>query len=340
MNCDINEILDILERRARRKSKISILELQDLFDGGTSKEEFRTIVLDFEKNGVVRGIKQSKFSEKYQEIYNFYYINKSFFKERVVKEIQILKFKIDRYIDLEGYYNLELKYLHSDMQYILKISDWIKLNGYPNTEVSAPERSYQLVGDEKWFDENGGKIILQRMGILEKMKITYRCDPLMIAINPNIYKFDHKKHLIVENKATFYDCFEFLESSSLASIVFGAGWKIASNISMLDRQLGLNQNEKTIYYFGDLDREGVAIWDSIRETKGLVLAKTFYRELLSKKAYKGKINHKKNIEKLERFASVFSEGEGRRIIDLLMDDYYYPQEALSQKEIGKIMEDL
>ena len=37
--------------------------------------------------------------------------------------------------------------------------------------VTAPERSYEITGDEKWIDENGGREILERVKLLEKLKI-------------------------------------------------------------------------------------------------------------------------------------------------------------------------
>jgi len=90
-------------------------------------------------------------------------------------------------------------------------------------EGSAPERSYELLGDEKWIDFKGGKALLQRIRLWDKLKINYNVDPLMVAVNSGILWKSAHCHLVVENKATFHDCLESLNISPLTALLYGAG---------------------------------------------------------------------------------------------------------------------
>ncbi len=114
------------------------------------------------------------------------------------------------------------------MPYIQQVHDYLTQRGFPQSEATAPERSFHLVGDEKWIDEKGGRKLLEAIGVWEQLKVTAMPDPLMFAVHlqqvgeqQGIYR-----HLIVENKTTYYAILPILSSLPYATLIYGAGWKV------------------------------------------------------------------------------------------------------------------
>ena len=144
---------------------------------------------------------------------------------------------------------------------------------------------------------------------------------------------------MVENKTAFHALLEYLPDTTFYSLIFGEGWKITGDIFMLDKQLGLQNQKHRIYYFGDLDYEGISIWHTLNMRYPALPALPFYRALLSQPAARGKENQVCNEEALAHFLTCFSSAEQERIRGILDNGGYYPQEALSRAELGAIWRD-
>lgn len=322
--------------KERKNKSIPLTEIEKLFTGNVNYNDFAKVVKSLEENGILIPVKSHKTNKKTIPLYNTYRINKSHFKDQVINKIQIFKLKADENINLQGYFSLSEKEWEKDFPYIERVDNYIKEKGFPQDEASSPERSYEIMGDEKWIDEKGGKALLERLNIWDRLKITYNADPLMLAVNPKAINNPINIHLIVENKATFYDFLDSLDGTNFTSLVYGAGWKVVSNLAMLERQLGLQNRKHQLFYFGDLDYEGISIWNRLNEKSIVIPAIEFYSQLLKKPATKGKKGQKSNIEAVDNFVKHFPKEEGDTIKELLKESYYYPQEGLSKDEIEKI----
>ena len=180
---------------------------------------------------------------------------------------------------LESYYKPGGEDFRRDWSAIEQIDAYLKKEGLPAAAATAPERSYQIAGDEKWIDEQGGRQILERLGVWPAMRIYTVSEPLMLAVNPAAYAREWALHLVVENKAAFNGLLPALVESPFLSLVFGSGWKIAGNLHMLDRQLNWKGRSRCIYYFGDLDCEGLSIWHRLQKEEKVPPAVPFYRAL-------------------------------------------------------------
>lgn len=322
--------------KTRRHKEIPLTEIEKLFTGNVNYDDFAKVVKSIEENNILIPVKAHKTNNKSIPLYNTYRINKSHFKNQLINQIQTFKLKADENINLQSYFSLSEQEWKKDLPYIQIIDAYIKEKGFPNNEASSPERSYEIIGDEKWIDEKGGKALLERLNIWDKLKISHNVDPLMLAINPKTINNSINIHIIVENKATFYDFLDSLEQTNFTSLIYGAGWKIVSNITMLEKQLGIKNNEHKLFYFGDIDYEGISIWNTLNEKRTVIPAVDFYNELLKKPAAQGKKSQKENIEALENFINYFPEEEGNKIKELLKQRYYYPQEGLNKYEIQEI----
>lgn len=236
---------------------------------------------------------------------------------------------------MQEYLALSEEVWNRDLQYIIKVNEYIITQKLPEDYATSQERSFHIIGDEKWIDEKGGKALLQRIKLWDKLKIMNVGEPLMMAVNPLQFSKSEYSHLIVENKATFIALVDVLRETEFTSLIWGSGWKIVSNIFMLEKQLGL-KGEHKLYYFGDLDYEGISIWNSLNEKLETTLAVDFYRELIKKPYSIGKENQQKNDVALKNFIKLFSEEEEKHIIEFLDNKGYLPQEGLNKEELGTI----
>jgi len=331
-----NTILSFLQ--ARKKKTILLSELEQLVGGQTSYEDFALIINALEQKGIITAVKQQGYNQKTIPLANAYRIFHSKIPADYLQEIERLHFTLHPLIKLEAYYSLGASEWENDRPYILLLNDFLKEKGLPTNEATAPERSYALVGDEKWIDEKDGKKLLERVGLWSGMKIVYLPDPLMLAVNQLWLPQGEETslHLVVENKTTFHALLDFLPDTNFYSLIYGAGWKITADIFMLDKQLGLKNRKQCIYYFGDLDYEGVSIWHTLNMRYPALPALPFYSALLSRPAARGKENQVCNEEALAHFLTCFSAPEQEIIRDILGNGGYYPQEALSRMELGAI----
>ncbi|MCF6460291.1 Wadjet anti-phage system protein JetD domain-containing protein [Clostridium sp. Cult3] len=322
--------------KAYQKKTIPLSQLENLLTGKESYEDFALVMETLVDKGILKPVKTHGTNGKSIPLYNTYRIIKSNLRETLNSEIQYYSIKLDPNIQLDGYFSLDEREWYRDLPYIEKIHSYLNKNGLPTDYVTIPERSFQLVGDEKWIQEKDGKKLLERIKLWDKLKIITNPDPLMLAINPLRIGGGSHVHLAVENKATFYALMGAIKDTEFTSLVYGAGWKIVSNIHRLPTQLGLEGDPYKIYYFGDIDAEGLSIWYSLYEKYQVELAIPFYQALLKKKYSIGKSTQQKNKAALEEFKSCFGEGNLGIIDELIHKEGYIPQEGLKQEELVSI----
>lgn len=331
-----NKLISFLERS--KKSTITLSELENIADSSETYEEFATAVFHLLDEEYIKAIKSH--GENWRGLPITFRIQKGKIKQSLIDSIQQLQFQLHPAIGLQAYYSTSEKKWDKDLKWIKKIDQYLKKHGLPTVNANSSERSYQLVKDEKWIDEKEGKTILEKIQLFEKLKIVKTPDPLMYSLNPKqlISNKSLHKHLIVENKATYYGLIDTLATTSCTTLIYGAGWKIASSLKQLSQQLGLNEEEHQhqVYYFGDLDHEGISIYHHLQEKYHVKLATEFYTGLMKKPFYKGKETQTSNEEAIQNFLQKFTTVEQGKIIDLLNAGGYYPQEALSKQELENI----
>ncbi|MCD8509389.1 MAG: DUF2220 domain-containing protein [Bacillus sp. (in: Bacteria)] len=219
--------------------------------------------------------------------------------------------------------------------FIQKIDHYIAKYEFPTEPVPAPERSYELVGDEKWITEKGGKELLEQLGIYEKLNIIPVSDPLMFAMNPNQLTNSTQLHLIVENKTTYQGLLPELTSAMFSTLIYGSGKKIVKSIEQFQAQYPIEADHHFLY-FGDIDREGIAIWHSLNKRTEAHPALPFYRACLAKTPASGKEYQREQQEATVHFLSHFRTQEQTNIKNLLNEGNYLPQETLKTKELQQI----
>jgi hypothetical protein len=324
--------------KSYRNARITLIKIEQACPGATDYEEFANAILALEAQRVLTRVQSAGENGKTPALANKYNISKNKLNASHREEIKQLQLTIHPLLNLEPYYKLSAKEWHNDYPYIKKIDHYFKNNGIPQQPASLPQRSYELVTDEKWL-EGAGLKLLERLDIAELLKIEKNPEPLMFAVSPTQFTAQCHLHLVVENKTTYYALSDMLLTTPFTSLIYGGGWKIAANIHNLPKQLNLPDSEHIIFYFGDLDPEGISIWWATNKKIKVQPAVAFYQVLLTKRAEYGKETQRLDQRALDRFLAYFQESEKQQLQNLLTEGRYYPQEALSADELQTIWRD-
>ncbi|MCG5253888.1 Wadjet anti-phage system protein JetD domain-containing protein [Brevibacillus agri] len=317
--------------KSYKSTKISLGQFETWADPQTTYPQFHRAMQTLLDNQILIPVRSSGTNAKNPPLPMAYRIQKSVLSQPIKQAIKQAQLCFHPSIRLDVYFRLAESRWSKDLPYIQQVHDYLTQRGFPQSEATAPERSFHLVGDEKWIDEKGGRKLLEAIGVWEQLKVTAMPDPLMFAVH--LQQVGEKqgiyRHLIVENKTTYYAILPILSSLRYATLIYGAGWKVVSGIDGLSEQLGVGRDARHQFeYFGDLDHEGLAIWHALSQKCGAVPAVELYRALLRQQASTGKGGQRVNGNAIEQFISFFSEEERTQVSALLKNKEYVPQEAI------------
>jgi hypothetical protein len=330
-----NQVKQLLLKH--KKKTISIDEMVSQFSNvQLSYRDFAKIILSLEEDGIIEMVKAKGRNNRNPSLANTYRIHRHLLKEEYHEEIMNYRFHFDPSIQLDSYFQLDASQWKKDLPLLEKIHQYIQTNGFPSYEVPAPERSVELVGDEKWIEEKQGKELLERIGLWEKMKVMPVSDPLMFAINYHELSKPLQKHLIVENKTTYQALLDALQDTSFSTLIYGSGNKIIKSIEQFDRQLPIPNVKNEFYYFGDIDRSGIFIWYRLNQKQPVKLALPFYLACIEKMPLTGKTNQRMDEEAMNHFLANFNKQSKQKLKEMLVNGNYYPQEVLRTKELQNI----
>ncbi|MDP4085498.1 MAG: DUF2220 family protein [Bacillota bacterium] len=301
-----------------------------------SYEQFAELILTFEDEGVLEMVKSKGRNRRTPSLAYTYRIQKQQLTKEYQEELKKYRLHLHPSIQLDSYFGLDPTEWKQDLPYLLKIHQYIETSGFPHCEVPAPERSVELVGDEKWISEKQGKELLERVGLWAVMKVIPVSDPLMFAINPAVLQNKEQKHLIVENKTTFQGLVDVLSDTDFSTVIYGCGNKIIHSIEQFHRQLPLPHGKHIFYYFGDIDRSGIFIWHRLNERVPVRLAMPFYQACLDKPSLEGKTNQRMDQNAIDTFMCFFTKDDEKKLRSVLERGHYYPQEVLKTSELQHI----
>lgn len=322
------------------KSTIALEELERLFAGGTaSPREFAEAILALEKGGALTPVKSAGRTMKQPPLSYRYRVNRPSITEHHTHKLQRYRLRLHPAIGLDSYFSLSAHEFEQDWPWIERIDRFLQTSGFPSAPAPAPERSFELTGNEKWITELGGDVLLKRLNIWEQLLIHPVSDPLMFAINPQTLSSMaplRSLHLIVENKTTFQALLPVLPSSTFSTLIYGSGHKITGNIEMFPLQYPVTEREQVFYYFGDLDVEGIRIWYETNKRQAVRPALPFYEACLAKPYVPGKSNQRRNEQAVQAFMHHFSKEQQVLMESCLGSGHYYPQEILTTGELQRI----
>ena len=171
---------------------------------------------------------------------------------------------IDYYVSHPEVYEAERSWVLMMDRYLKNCREKLR------TEESMNERSFEIWGREKFLKEEQGKTVCRHMGIsMEMLNIYDTSEPLAY--------YSHTKKvpqnlLIIENKDTFYTMRRHLISGGgpifgleTGTLIYGAGKQILRSFRdfSLCMEPYITNSGNKIYYFGDLDYEGISIYEDL-----------------------------------------------------------------------------
>ena len=318
------------------RKTIRLDELEDIMKEVLhTYEDFAEAILELEAIGILTMVKSKGRTARVPSLAFLYRINKSHLAESHHKQLQHYRLSLHPLLNLDYYYYQDPSIWDRDLDFIIKLDNYIKTEYLPIEPVPAPERSFELVGDEKWITEKGGKELLERVGLFDRLNIIPVSEPLMFAINPDKVMVPTQYHLIVENKTTYQGLLSALPKTIFTTLIYGAGKAVIKCMEQFPLQYPVEANHQ-FYYFGDLDKEGISIWYSLFKKYSIRLALPFYLACLEKEMAKGKEYQKENKEAQDRFLSFFNLEQQQQIHSLLKNGFYHPQETLKTRELQEV----
>ncbi|EFM09403.1 hypothetical protein PaecuDRAFT_3940 [Paenibacillus curdlanolyticus YK9] len=323
--------------QALKKTTITLEELEALFSGvRIDWNEFSTVLLCLEEDKTLEAVKSAGRTTRSPKLAYRYRVNKHLISSASRNLLNMDQLAYHSSVKLDYYHSVSVQEYEQDKQWIARIDQYIKHNGFPEEAAPAPERSFQLVSNEKWITDFGGETLLKRIGLWEQMRIYPVSDPLMLAVNPGLFDDPIRNectHLIVENKTTFQALLPVLRDTAFHTLIYGCGNKITGNIDMFPLQYPVNHCEHQFFYFGDLDYEGIRIWYETNKQRPIRPATIFYEALLEMPFVIGKDNQRRNDASVQAFLTHFTQTQCEKIERCLTFGGYYPQETLTTSQL-------
>lgn len=216
--------------------------------------------------------------------------------------------------------------------------------------VTINERSFEIFRDEKFLASARGQSVLETVGLeLADLNCHRTYEPFFYWQAASLDLADTAlplNILIVENKDTFFSFKALLQEQittwdgiKFRLLIYGEGRKILRSLSFLGELFSDGEVPSTAvcHYFGDLDPEGIAIYDELVRTYrpgGLKIgaARFFYAELFSRqgsRAPKLRTAQREYPGAIERFTAEFEPPVRNSLGEFLQSGKYLPQEGLS-----------
>jgi hypothetical protein len=212
--------------------------------------------------------------------------------------------------------------------------------------LTVNERAYQLFGDEKFFKGEGrersrGAVVLSRLGLsYAALGCQETAEPFFSFQNKEFLSRVSRNIYIIENKDTFWSFKRNILDDPASRIkadmlIYGEGRKIISSFRFIE-EYGVNPEQDCIFYFGDLDAEGINIYcellDKYPQYKIVPFCEGYQAVLeigLRKEPVKTPKEQKSKQENIARFNAAFEHTWARKLKSHLEGGFYIPQEALS-----------
>ncbi len=296
---------------------------------------------------VIKPIKKSGTNGMKPALYNKYFIideqkDYSMYKDEI-------NFNLNPTINTSYYLKNISKYIE-DRENILKLSIFLDKSKHKlENTISKNERSFQIWQKEKFLSDGKGEKLLKNLGFdLSFLNIYETTEPIAYySVNKNV----PQNILIIENKDTFYSIRKYLMETScnqilgqnISTVIYGSGKKIYKSFSdfkLCGEPYFFDKNNR-ILYFGDLDYEGIIIYEGIyemfKDNIEIELFNNAYTYMIDKYISNNielpdtKEFQNKNIRDI--FLNNFNEKYRELILDILTSGRYIPQEIINITDI-------
>lgn len=317
----------------RKQKKIE--SYQELYDFVARQVEQR----------VYKPVKASGWNGKKPPLYNAYWLEEA--KKDYSHLVEELKYALRTDISID-YYLAHLEEYEKDRDYVLSLNEYLGEKEKLQIPMSQNERCFDIWQQEKFLSQGPGKKICNRCGVeLSKLAFYETYEPLAYyAMNRKV----PQNILIIENKDTFFTMRRLMLKGQnifwgveIDTLIYGAGKGIVKAFQGLELsgEDYMLEAENVFYYFGDLDYEGIQIYqsliDAVGEVREIIPFREAYECMLQKcNCYKNdppktKAGQKRKLR--EKFLTYFDLKIQNQIKELLEQGLYLPQECINEVDL-------
>lgn len=293
------------------------------------------------EQGDIRPLLASGMNGKKPALYREYWLAEE--KKDYSKLEEELKYRMIPQISVDYYLKHPENY-EQDRTWVLLLNDYLREQQERLAySESLNERSFEIWGREKFLSKERGRKILKRCGLTEtELNVYSTTEPLAYY---SYTKEVPQNLLILENKDTFYSMRRsMLEANTeffgvkMGTLIYGAGKGILRSFCDFDLCVEpyMKNPENHIYYFGDLDYEGIGIYEKLAG----MFEKRWKIEPFCP-AYEAMLCKVREIERLPDtkeqqnrnigmlFFSYFNKMQTEEMKQILESETYVPQEILN-----------
>lgn len=343
----INNIKEYL--KYYNKSTISISDLYEIvaINTGISKKDlcsieyatFHDIVLSLITTGAVSKRGKGSNSRGNMSLSNNYNNLMKEKKKILSEDDKLFLHGLNSNMDVTSYFKNVDKF-NEDKEKLKKLSDFLNNDAHNAPYICINERSYELFGYEKEL-VNGNSGLLKRVKVtLDNLKCIESYTPIQCYILKNFYTKERRTILIIENCDTYRSFLLAAKDTILGDlidmIIFGGGNKITGNFKQHTMYSITNMDR--IYYFGDIDPEGLHIFKRVKYANkelNIQLSNELYKLAIKIGKEKGinDINNKNQSmpseEEVNHLLSDLEDDVAKDFKDIIYSGKYIPQEAVN-----------
>lgn len=307
--------------------RISLEELLEACHTDSYEEQYHYII-DLLEQGHIKPVKAAGTNGKKPALYRFYWKREQKKDYRVLEEE--LKYQMHPMISVD-YYLSHLENYERDRDYVLLLNRYLRgKQGQLVYPESVNERSFEVWYREKFLTREQGKKILGRCGLdMVYLNVYETAEPLSY--------YSHTRQtpqnlLILENKDTFYSMRrhlleegEKILGEDIGTLIYGAGKRVLRSFRDFEFCVEpyMRDPGNKIFYFGDLDYEGIGIYENLAE-----LFQSGWEIVPFVPAYQRMLSKAPEPERLPDT----SEGQNRNISDVFFS-YFQKEQTGYMKEI-------
>lgn len=325
--------MDFLMQYPRKKIDLMVIESHYDFSQYTDLYRFIQIALDEER---LKPVLNSGSNGKKPALYQKYHIITSIENEEQLRNELLYqlhpRLKNDYYLNHLTQYN-------EDRLAIMKLSVFFQNQAdCLKQQTATNERSFQIWQQEKFLAQEGSRL-LKNVGLsIADLNIYETAEPLAYF---SASKITPQNILIIENKDTFYSLrkhliegHETIFNVPIKTLIYGGGKKGIKGFQHIKGSVEpyLLHEDNHFYYFGDLDYEGILIFERLCAHFYCEPFIPAYEAMLKKATNlqlpKTKEKQNRNIE--QTFLSHFEQRE--KMLAILEDEHYIPQEILTMSD--------
>lgn len=333
--------------------RITLEELQKQRKTEDYQELCQWIFSEIEK-GTLKPVKASGLNGKKPALYLAYWLTETEKDYGDLKEE--LKYFINPLISNDYYLNNLEKY-NQEREWVLLLHEFLTTHRACLEEAeSINERSFEIWWREKFLKRGGGIQLLKHCGISpEQLNLYETTEPMAYYCHSRQIP---QKILILENKDTFYSMRKHLLEKDdrilgvkVGTLIYGAGkgiWKSFQDFKICAEPY-MTKAENQILYFGDLDYEGIGIYERLAKLfpAEILPFRPGYEAMIAKAVSRGGADYMKmlpvssenqNQNISERFFEYFPEQVMRQMKEILKEGRYIPQEILNGQDFGEMSE--